>query len=245
MLTLAIRGLSLIAQEADHHRVLLNTAMRHTPVLAALTKFLDPLSVDPSKRWDPDRLGYVPVFDSAGALQFEQVAMWDLAGLTATVGNGTTPANWPSRRQVIVLGDFHPGCRVDPPPPGFGVVEIRGGTASSERLRQFTLYQRAKCPSGCKRDCATQVRFSGLDLQIISNGRIIQFQQDPMTNTDPVASISNVAPEPDPELSLAHFEHYYDVLMDSSSTRIPVGDRVTIVHASDEVYDCIPPAAAP
>lgn len=239
MLTLSIRGLSLVANRGRHYEVLLNPAMGHVATLTVATAFLRVNDVPAGNRLNPDLIGYVPLWSGGQISGYQQVAIWNITrARVAFPGSSGQTAQWPNRREMIELDVLHPGSRTIPAPSGFGVVRLDQGAPSSELRTEFTLVQNGQ---DTRRPCATEVRWRDLPDEIDVNGRRMRFGPDADAR-QPVAVIGNLAPEPDLDAALGHFHHYYDVTKNRDGKDIPGPARATLRRRADEVFDCVPPA---
>jgi hypothetical protein len=253
MLTLAIRGLVAIVYrpgKPGKYEALLNPGHGHIPTLSAFTDFLDPKGLD--KPWLPDAFGYAPVIEGKKVSEFKQVAIWKLAGKKVKFfGNPGTLKNWDDRNEAVDFDSLHPQSKSSGPTNGFVVFELDEGQPSSERLRTF----KVTGPNGTtEMDLATEIRWSGLRLELEANDqKRIRFKKD-ISGMEPAATLSNVAPEADPEKALKHFEHYYHVLRDKNDKEFEEAQRFKIApvkrlepatRRTDETYDCVPPGAMP
>jgi hypothetical protein len=239
MLTLSIRGLSVVANRGAFYEVLLNPAMGHVATLTVATAFLRANDVPPRERLNPDLIGYVPVWTSAGLSGYQQVAIWNVTGKRIEFpGSSGPPGSWANRREAIDLEALHAGSKTIAAPSGFGVVRLDQGTPSSELLAEFTLVQEGR---DTRRACATEVRWRGLPEEMRVDGHRIQLGADADAR-EPVAVVGNLAPEPDLDAALGHFHHYYDVTKRRDDRDIPDAARVRLRRRADEVYDCVPPA---
>jgi hypothetical protein len=246
MLTLSIKGLSAVVYRADRnlYEILLNPKMEHIATLSALTKFLDPLNT-PGRPWKPDVLSYVPIFNPNGGLdKHEQIALWHLAGRRLTFRDGTGGQDrWANRDEMIDFAHYHSGSTTDSAPGNWPVVEISQGHPSSEAAHPFTLQIGLEDPK--TRRCATEVRWVNLQPTVQSGREMIQFKNDSTLNI--AAVISNVAPEPDYDQAVEHFDHYYE-LVKRGGNPIPWNEKVKVVPKREqmvETYDCVPPGAMP
>jgi hypothetical protein len=210
----------------------------HIPTLAVHTKFLDP-DLGGKTRWDPDYLITVPTIDAGGNMVAnEQVGIWRLDNRVVTfTGASGAVTPWGDRDETIDLADNHGGSTL-PAQVGFSVIRIDDGTPSSQSLSRFTL-KNTKA-GDLERDCATEVRWTGLPLLIESGVVALKFKKS--LTGPPFANISNLANEMN---GLPHFHHYYDLLRDASGKPIDKAKQITITHAGPDVYDCVPPTAAP
>jgi hypothetical protein len=250
MLTLSIRGLSAVTlRQGGFYEVLFNPttthdgmnhdARQHVLTLAALTKFLDPPAMN---RLDPDVVNFVPVFDQNGDVEsYDQIAIWKLTGQRITLVGGTGRlGRWADRSVTIDLSYFHRCTQTVAVPNGFGVLELREGQPSSESAQEFTLLDRQGTRPIETGPCAREVRWTGLPMEISVGGNRIVF--NPASGLQPVAVLTNSGNTPG---GLEHFAHYYDVVIDANGQAIGPDAKISLSQAGPEIYDCVPPVAAP
>jgi hypothetical protein len=221
--------------------VLLNPKMGHGATLTILTRFLNPPD-EASGRWDPDRLGYVPVFRQDGTVKLEQVGIWDLTKEKITLGS-TGAEEWTERKKTtIAFGheDLHDkDVKVSSKiPEDFAIVTIKEGKPSAADENNFTL----KNSAGEKKKQGTyEIRFTDVPAKIANSaGRTITFEEGA---TDIFVVISNLAKEPNTTAAFGHFDHYYDALVNAAGGEVQ--NKFSLITAHDEVYDCVPPGTVP
>jgi hypothetical protein len=244
MLTLSVRGFAYIGFKAGNpYQILLNPAGGHVPTLTILTKYLEPIE-DDATRWDPDVLGFVPVLKATGAIfTFDQVGIWHLKGKKVTFNSGGgSLGGWADRHNTIAFDDFHPDCTRSSNTTGFTIITVAEGTPSSETPSEYTIANKMGTNPIVTRDCANEVRFTGVPLEIMADGRTIRFKS---TVAQPIAVISNLAAEPNHDDALKHFIHYYDIVLDKDGNEIDGYAKISVHDAADEVYDCVPPTTGP
>ena len=219
--------------------------MPHTATLTVLTEFLNPPE-DSAIRWDPDFLGYVPVFESIDEepvlTGFKQVAVWHLTSemrVTFLGGEGDIQ-NWDDRSEAIDFDYYHRNSTAAEVTEGFAIVELGQGKPSSELLGEFTVKDKVRGER--KRMCAREIRWTGLPTEMTADGKKTMRFKPNNDDVEPVAVLANLAMEPDPGEGLKHFAHYYEVVRDANGKEIDEAERVTISAATAETYDCIPPA---
>ena len=250
-LTVAIKGLCLAAQRQSEFEVLLNHAMGHAGTLTILTEFLDP-DPDDTERWDPDRLGYVPVYsEETKELELKQVGIWDLKNTEVRIGSENGPLDvWTNRLKETIAFDLpslhNKQCITGPVlSSNFTVVRIREGHPGAGPIVQSLTLKDGNDPAKVvSLEVAYELRFSNINTKEIVNsaGRRIPFHR---SLSDFFVVVANQAIEPDQNVANAHFGHYYEVITKPNTDPIDRADRFRIGNSADEVYDCVPPTTGP
>jgi hypothetical protein len=240
-LTVAIRGFCLVSDKGKEYDVLLNPKMGHGATLTILTRFLNPPD-EAAGRWDPDRLGYVPVFRQDDTVKLEQVGIWDLTKEMITLGS-TQAEEWPDRKKTTIAfghDDLHKSdVKVSSAiPRDFTIVTIKEGKPAAADENTFTV----KNSTGEKQIKGTfEIRFADVPAKIANSaGKSITFEEGA---SDIFVVIANLAKEPNTTEAFKHFDHYYDALVTAAGGEIQ--DKFSLISAHDEVYDCVPPGTVP
>jgi hypothetical protein len=253
-LTVAIKGLAIAAQRGSEYEVLLNHGMGHKGTLTILTRFLRPDPMD-TRRWDPDRLGYIPVIpeNEGEEVKLEQIGIWDLVNTDVTIGSEDGPLELWTRRLKETIAFDRPelhgrNCATGPASStNFTVLHVREGHPGVSSITEaLTLEDGHEPPKAVSLDVAYELRFSNINTFDIINASGRRIPLD--TELDNVfVVVSNVGVEPDEEVANHHFHHYYDVVTQANAdhTPIPHEDRFRIGNSADEVYDCVPPTTGP